>query len=102
MAESRDANDPRDQLRAMRKEARAEFEGEEARDTGGQERATPREREGDAGRGPADEATRGATRATAEQDDADALRVPRGDEVTGGGRSRAGPGQVGPAESGDE
>lgn len=35
MSESRDANDPRDLLRAMRKEAEGEFEAAEARDTGG-------------------------------------------------------------------
>lgn len=36
---SRDANDPRDQLRAMNKEARAEMEEDEIGQTGGQERA---------------------------------------------------------------
>jgi hypothetical protein len=43
--ESRDANDPRDLLRAMNKEARAEFEGEEAGDTGGRSHLEP-ERDG--------------------------------------------------------
>lgn len=46
MGESRDANDPRDQLRAMNKEARAEFEGAEMTDTGGQEHASREDREG--------------------------------------------------------
>ena len=39
--ESRDANDPRDLLRALNKEERAEFEDEEADDTGGREHASP-------------------------------------------------------------
>jgi hypothetical protein len=46
MGESRDANDPRDQLRAMNKQARAEFEREEEGDTGGGEHASRAEREG--------------------------------------------------------
>ncbi len=48
MGESRDANDPRDQMRGMRKEALAEQEGEEQHDTGGQEHASAAEREGEA------------------------------------------------------
>jgi hypothetical protein len=43
---SRDANDPRDQLRAMNKEARAEFEGDEADDTGGRTHASEADRRG--------------------------------------------------------
>ncbi|WP_041448538.1 hypothetical protein [Anaeromyxobacter sp. Fw109-5] len=55
MSESRDAKDPRDQLRAMNKQARAEFEDEEQGDTGGGEHATRAEREGGtAERRPAD------------------------------------------------
>ena len=46
MAESRDANDPRDLLRALNKEERAEFEDEEAGDTGGREHASPDDLEG--------------------------------------------------------
>jgi hypothetical protein len=46
MGTSRDANDPRDQLRALNKEERAQFEGEEADDTGGQEHASRADREG--------------------------------------------------------
>lgn len=46
MAESRDAKDPRDELRAMNKQAQAEFEREEEGDTGGGEHATRAEREG--------------------------------------------------------
>ncbi len=46
MSESRDANDPRDQMRGLRKEERAAFEREEACDTGGQEHASSEDREG--------------------------------------------------------
>jgi len=46
MAESRDAKDPRDELRAMNRQAQAEFEREEEGDTGGGEHATRAEREG--------------------------------------------------------
>jgi hypothetical protein len=46
MAESRDARDPRDELRAMNKQAQAEFEREEEGDTGGGEHASRAEREG--------------------------------------------------------
>lgn len=46
MSESRDANDPRDAMRAMRKEARAEFERAEAEQTGGQEHASGDDRAG--------------------------------------------------------
>jgi hypothetical protein len=46
MGESRDAKDPRDQLRAMNKQARAEFEAEEQAATGGGEHASRAEREG--------------------------------------------------------
>jgi hypothetical protein len=45
MAESRDARDPRDELRAMNKQARSEFEAEQQGDTGGGEHATRAERE---------------------------------------------------------
>ena len=45
MAESRDAKDPRDELRAMNKQAQAEFEREEEGDTGGGEHASRAERE---------------------------------------------------------
>ncbi len=88
MGESRDANDPRDQMRGMRKEVRAEQEGEEQHDTGGQEHASGAERRGEAASAgsPAEaEMDREAARATLDQSDADALAVPRGDPVTGGG-----------------
>jgi hypothetical protein len=45
MAESRDARDPRDELRAMNKQARSEFEAEQQGDTGGGEHVTRAERE---------------------------------------------------------
>jgi hypothetical protein len=77
MGTSRDANDARDQLRAMNKEARAEFEDEETRDTGGAEHASRAEREGVPAKRRAAGDT-GSSRATREQDDADALRVPGG------------------------
>ncbi len=88
MGESRDVNDPRDQMRGMRKEVRAEQEGTEQRDTGGQEHATAAERRGEAASVESlDEAEmdREAARATQDQSDADALAVPRGDAGTGGG-----------------
>ena len=44
--ESRDARDPRDELRAMNKQARAEFEALEQGDTGGGEHASSADREG--------------------------------------------------------
>ncbi len=78
MGESRDANDPRELLRGLTKETRAEFEGEEADDTGGQEHASRADREGRAaGRRPDEAAAEGSTRATREQDDAAPMRVPR-------------------------
>jgi hypothetical protein len=46
MGTSRDANDPRDQLRALNKEERAEFDEAERDDTGGQEHASRAERDG--------------------------------------------------------
>ncbi len=46
MSESRDANDPRDAMRALRKEERADLERAEAEQTGGQEHASRGEREG--------------------------------------------------------
>jgi hypothetical protein len=46
MGESRDANDPRDLLRGLRKEAEEEFEREERHDSGGQEHADRSGREG--------------------------------------------------------
>jgi hypothetical protein len=45
MGESRDANDPRDELRAMNKQARSEFEREQEGDTGGQEHASRADRD---------------------------------------------------------
>jgi hypothetical protein len=45
-SDSRDANDPRDLLRALNKEEREEFEREEMDDTGGQEHASRADREG--------------------------------------------------------
>ncbi len=88
MGESRDANDPRDAMREMTKEARAEQEGEEQRDRGGQEHASAGERQGEAAsaESPAEaEMDREAARATLDLSDADALGGPRGDPVTGGG-----------------
>ena len=92
MSESRDANDPRDLLRAMNKEERAEFEGDEADDTGGQEHASGAAREGTppGRRRPVEAATGGSTRARRDQDDAGALRVSRGDEGTGAAEREAG------------
>ena len=78
MAESRDANDPRDAMRGLRKEERAEFDAEEGADTGGQEHATRAEREGGgAERRPREAAPSEVDRATHEQSDADASRTPR-------------------------
>ncbi len=93
MGTSRDENDPRDLMRAMRKEARAEFEGEEADDTGGRLRARQDalDRRGvPAEERPVEAATRDMTEATRAQDDSDALRVPRADPTTGGGGDAAG------------
>ncbi len=91
MGESRDANDPRDLLRAMNKEARAEFEDEEMGDTGGQEHASRADREGvPHGRRPDEAATEGSTRATREQDRTGPMRVPHGDVVTGAAEREVG------------
>jgi hypothetical protein len=69
MGTSRDANDPRDQLRAMNKEARAEFERDEVDDTGGQEHASRADREGAPARPrQADAATGEAKRAARTRD----------------------------------
>ncbi len=91
MSESRDANDPRDLLRAMRKEARDEFEREEAGDTGGREHVTPAEAEsGGIERGALREESEEIERLTEEQSDAGVLRVPGGAPATGGGRPATG------------
>ncbi|WP_242393517.1 hypothetical protein [Anaeromyxobacter oryzisoli] len=81
MGESRDANDPRDLLRALNKQSRAEFEESEAEDTGGQEHASRADRGGepDARRVPVPGARR-AARPAAEQGKAPAERAePEGD-----------------------
>jgi hypothetical protein len=52
--ESRDANDPRDELRAMNKQAREEFEDEEMDDTGGGAHASRADREGQPAAGAAE------------------------------------------------
>lgn len=97
MSESRDANDPRDAMRGLRKEAREEFEREEARDTGGQEHASREEREGvAAARSPADAAAR--PRAAS---DAGALRVPREPPVADAAPVAPGPPQGKPTGRGD-
>ena len=91
MGESRDAKDPRDTMRGMRKEAQAEFERDEASATGGQERASREEREGlpaSQRRGSAGEEA--ISRSTREQSDAEMLRKPHGDPVTGSGGNAAG------------
>ncbi len=88
MAESRDANDPRKAMRALRREVQEELEGEQQHDTGGQEHASLAERRGEAAaaESPAEaETAREIGRATREQSDAGALAVPRGDAATGGG-----------------
>lgn len=85
MGESRDANDPRDAMRGMRKEAQAEFEREEASTTGGQEHASREEREGlPASRRHAGEREEATSRSTREQSDSEAPRKAHGDPVTGG------------------
>jgi hypothetical protein len=89
MGESRDANDPRDQLRAMNKEARAEFEGSEQSDTGGQEHASRADRERVPARAREEGAHEAAAeRATREQSDADRQRVSGGGDVASGGAQR--------------
>ncbi len=106
MSESRDSNDPRDAMRAMRKEANAELERAEAEQTGGQEHASRDDREGvpEARRDPAlEEDTEALDRVTREQSDADVLRVPKGDPVTGGGGEAAGgPPSTAPGSGGDQ
>ncbi len=58
MAESRDSKDPRDELRAMNKQARSEFEAEQQGDTGGGEHATRAERAGATPREPRERSPR--------------------------------------------
>ena len=104
MSESRDSNDPRDAMRALRKEARAEFDRSEQSDTGGQEHASRADREGiPAKHRPLEAAAQDCDRATRQQTDAGALRKPRGDAVTGdGGNMTRGPTPPGPGEPGDD
>jgi hypothetical protein len=98
MGESRDSNDPRDAMAAMRKEAQAEFEREEASATGGQEHASREEREGlPASRRRAGAGEEAVSRSTREQSDAEMLRKPHGDPLTGAGGNAAG----GPPASGE-
>ncbi|BDG08714.1 hypothetical protein [Anaeromyxobacter paludicola] len=52
MATSRDANDPRDLMKGMRREAEREFEGSEAGDSGGVEHRGPEEQDGRPGERP--------------------------------------------------
>jgi hypothetical protein len=83
MGESRDANDPRDAMRGMRKEAQAEFEREEASTTGGQEHASREEREGlPASRRHAGQGEEATTRSTREQSRSEPPKA-HGDPVTG-------------------
>lgn len=91
MAESRDANDPRGLLRALRREAQDELDRQQQHDTGGQEHASAAERRGEAAvtSSPEAETVRELARSTHEQSDADALAVPRGDAATGGGGNAA-------------
>lgn len=100
MSESRDSNDPRDAMRQMSKETRAELERAEAGQTGGQEHASPPDRAGPAVARAEEEQGEEIDRVTAEQSDADVLRVPRGDPVTGGGGNMAG-GPSATSEGGD-
>lgn len=86
MATSRDANDPRDLMKGMRKETEREFESREATDSGGAEHQTPGERAGRTGGALDREAARGMERATAQQDDAGKLRTPGGGEERSRGR----------------
>lgn len=88
MAERRDANDPRDAMSGMRREALQEHDREVPHDTGGQERATAGERRGEALSPEEEERVREIARTTRQQSDAGALAVPRGDAVTGGGGNR--------------
>lgn len=91
MSESRDANDPRDAMREMRKEARAEFEREEAGDTGGQEHASRADREGTpAERRPEEQAAEPARKPHASMDP-EALRAPGGAPVEDAGGVAPGP-----------
>jgi hypothetical protein len=75
---SRDANDPRDELRAMNKQARSEMENDEMGQTGGQER---RQRVADRmpERG-VENARRDLGNARREPDASGKQRVPRGEE----------------------
>ncbi|HEX9309098.1 MAG TPA: hypothetical protein VF894_16510 [Anaeromyxobacter sp.] len=104
MADSRDANDPRDLLRALRKEARAEFDRSEGSDTGGQEHASRADREGiPPEHRPVEAAAEDRDRASREQTDAGTLRMPRGDAATSGGGNRTrGPTPPGPGEPRDD
>jgi hypothetical protein len=94
MSESRDANDPRDLMRAMRKEEQEEFERDEANDTGGQERVS-RARGGESpARRPVEAARSTAPRAP---DDADARRAPGGDDAEAAAREASAPEHLPPS-----
>ncbi len=84
MSESRDAKDPRDLLRAMNKEARAEFEGAEMTDTGGQEHASRSDREGAPEGQHEREGAGRVARPAPGRDDSEAPRGPDGGEVARG------------------
>ncbi|BDG01129.1 hypothetical protein [Anaeromyxobacter oryzae] len=94
MGESRDANDPRDLMRAMDKETRAEFEEAEMSDTGGQEHATREDRGQPERRAEERKRPGQIARATAAPDDSEA-RVPKGDVATGADRDPGGSGDRG-------
>lgn len=89
MAESRDENDPRDQLRAMNKQVREEFELSQRGDTGGQEHARAEDRAGVPAR-EEDGFARVAERSAREQGDARALRTPSGDDASAGAQATGG------------
>jgi hypothetical protein len=76
---SRDANDPRDELRAMNKRAREEMEDDETRQTGGQER--PQRAADDEGVPASSRSVENATRDLGEaRREPDASGRPRGEE----------------------
>jgi hypothetical protein len=90
MGESRDANDPRDQLRAMNKQSRAEFEEAERADTGGQEHESQADRESE--EETHREAARAAGAARAIEQGKAVTRAPGGGDAASGA---SGPGDRG-------
>jgi hypothetical protein len=74
---SRDANDPRDEMRRMNRQSLEELAEHEAEQSGGVEHQSRADRDGvPPQKRPVEEATRAISEVTAQQDDTGPLRIP--------------------------